>query len=335
MKKYQLHVGIDVSKLKLDVCLVKDSSEKDHLHFIVPNTKKGITSLWNRIFNKKMKDLSVLFCFENTGVYSMSLCYWLQEFKADYWVIPALEIKRAKGISRGKSDKIDAKDIAFYSITHGHKLRLCQLPEDGLIELRLLLSEREKLIKAIGGFMSTQEAFSFLSTEIITITSKINSKTISLLKKQLQIIDCSIKKIINQHPVFKQQDELLQSIPGIGIQTSVNLIVYTNCFTAFDNWRKFACYAGIAPFEYSSGSSIRGRTKVNHLANKKLKAQLNMAALAAKKFDKEMGDYFNRKVNTGKNKMLVLNAIRCKVVSRAFAVIKRNTPFVNTLKAVA
>lgn len=51
-----------------------------------------------------------------------------------------------------------------------------------------------------------------------------------------------------------------------------------------------------------------------------------MAALAAKKFDPQIKSYHERKVGQGKNKMLVLNAIRCKVVSRAFAVIKRNSP---------
>jgi hypothetical protein len=66
-----------------------------------------------------------------------------------------------------------------------------------------------------------------------------------------------------------------------------------------------------------------------------MKTILNMAALTAKKFDPEIRSYYEQKVGQGKNKMLVLNAIRCKVVSRAFAVIKRNSPFVNTLKAIA
>ena len=70
-------------------------------------------------------------------------------------------------------------------------------------------------------------------------------------------------------------------------------------------------------------------------ANKKIKTILNMAALTAKKYDPELKFYFDKKVAEGKNKMLVMNAIRCKLISRAFAVIKRNSKFVNTLKAVA
>ncbi len=74
---------------------------------------------------------------------------------------------------------------------------------------------------------------------------------------------------------------------------------------------------------------------MNHIANKKLKSLLHLAALSAKKNDAEIKSYFERKVKEGKNKMLVMNAVRCKVLSRAFAVITRNTPFVNTCKFAA
>lgn len=124
-------------------------------------------------------------------------------------------------------------------------------------------------------------------------------------------------------------------MPGIGPQTAAYLIIVTNAFGSFNNWRQLACYAGVAPFEYSSGSSIKGRTKVNHMADKKLKSLLNMCALNAKRYDGEIKQYFERKVNEGKNKMLVLNNIRCKLLSRIFAIINRNTPYVNLQKFAA
>ena len=63
-----------------------------------------------------------------------------------------------------------------------------------------------------------------------------------------------------------------------------------------------------------------------------MKSLLNLAALAAKKSDTEIRAYYKRKVAEAKNKISVMNAIRCKIISRAFAVIKRETPFVNTQK---
>lgn len=331
-KNYQIIVGIDVSKAKLDYCISAAPGYSSYRFGLISNNEKGIRQLIDLFQKKDTDNHTVLFCLENTGVYSMPVCYWLQANNFDYWVIPALEIKKAKGISRGKSDKADAKDIAMYALTHLHQLKLSALPEQSFIELRLLLAEREKLVRAIGTFKMTSENKSFLPKDILKSVLANNKKTITLLQQQLNNLEKLILKIVDENPLLKQQSKLLQSVPGIGKQTSINLIAYTHAFSSFRNWRKFACYCGLAPFPFQSGSSIKGKTKVNHLANKKLKALLNMAALSAKRNDPEIRNYFERKVNEGKNKMLVLNAIRCKVISRAFAVIQRNSAFVNLNK---
>jgi transposase len=333
-KNYQTFIGIDVSKDKLDYCIVSGDSKNQQQFGVIANQPKAI-SKFIRAIRKCNQEIKLLFCLENTGIYSMPVCYWLQTAGLDYWVVPALEIKRSKGISRGKTDRTDAKDIAYYAITHLHQLRLSQLPTNDFLELRLLLAQREKIVKAIGTFNATKENKNFLPKENIKTILKHNQLTISFLQKQLKEIEKLIDKLIQNNETFKQQNELLQSIPGIGKQTSVTFIAYTQAFTLFKTHRQFACFAGVAPFEYSSGSSVRGRTKVSHLANKKIKTILNMAALSAKKYDPQLKHYFDKKIAEGKNKMLVLNAIRCKIISRAFAVINRNSKFVNTFKAVA
>ncbi|MEG5073119.1 transposase [Microcoleus sp. B3-D2] len=334
-KNYGIFIGVDVSKVKLDYCIIdKESMQYDYGS--LSNTAKGINAFLS-LLSKKLKGNKedILFCLENTGVYSMPICYWLQTGHFDYWVVPALEIRRSKGIVRGKTDKADSRDIALYAISHLHELKLSHLPEKYFVEIRLLLAERDKVVKAISIFNMTKESKNFLPEDILKITLQHNKRMMIFLKKQLLQIEKSIENIINSNPLFKQQDELLQSIPGVGKQTSVLLIAYTQAFTLFKTHRQFACYAGVAPFEYSSGSSVRGRTKVSNLANKRLKTALNMAALTAKKFDLQLKQYYESKVEAGKNKMLVLNAIRCKIISRAFAVINRNSKFVDTLKAVA
>jgi len=334
-KSYGFIIGLDVSKAKLDYCIMNQATM--HQEFgCVANTARGIEAFLASLKKKlKVEKEDILFCLENTGVYSMPACYWIQNGQFDYWVVSALEIKRSKGIVRGKTDKADSRDIALYAKSHLHELKLSILPEKDFLEIRLLLAERDKVIKAISLFNMTNENKNFLPKDVLKTTLQHNAKMIRFLKKQLLLIDASIEKLVQSNPIFKQQDDLLQSIPGVGRQTSVLLIAYTQAFTLFKNHRQFACYAGVAPFEYSSGSSVRGRTKVSNLANKKLKTALNMAALTAKKFDSQLKQYYESKVEAGKNKMLVLNAIRCKIISRAFAVINRNSKFVDTLKAVA
>lgn len=332
MKKFKIIIGIDISKNKLDACIIKDPDSKTHQFLQVSNCKKGIEEIFKAL-KKHSVDLSeYLFCFENTGVYGMPLCYFLQSKNISYAMVPAIEIKRAKGLTRGKTDKADSKDIAYYAITHGHKLVLTSLPEASLLKLKLFLTEREKLMKSIAVFDTTKENVGFLPTEVIKEVISNNKKTIALLKRQLTEIEKQIKQIINSNSQIKNQYDLAISVPGVGPQTALYLIVTTRCFTAFDSWRKLACYAGVAPFEYSSGTSIRGKTKVNHLANKKLKSLLNMAALSAKKHDPQLKQYYERKTSEGKNGMLVMNALRCKIISRVFATIKRDTPFVDFYK---
>jgi transposase len=116
------------------------------------------------------------------------------------------------------------------------------------------------------------------------------------------------------------------------MQTAIYLLVATKGFDVFENWRQLACYSGVAPFPYQSGTSIRGRNKVHPLADKKLKSLLNMCAICAVRYDRELKAYYERKVKEGKAKMLVINNVRAKLLARVFAVINRGTPFVNTYK---
>lgn len=335
MKNYECHVGIDVSKLKLDVSLLITASSNRVEHFIVPNNKIGIQQMLKRIEKLKISTSELLVSFEDTGVYSLPLACFFSEVGLDYWMIPAIEIKRSKGISRGKNDKTDSKDIAFYALTHQHKLILSKIPEKDILELKVLIAERDKVVKAINQFKTTSENQGFMPQEVLESVLKVNKTVIGQLQKALEKLEAKMKELIKANEQLSKQYELITSVPGVGPQTAMYMIAVTKGFKSFENWRKMACYAGVAPFEYSSGSSIKGRTKVNHLADKKMKALLNLCALNAKKFDKQMAVYYENKVAEGKSKMLVINNVRCKLLARIFSVVKRGTPFVDTFKFAA
>lgn len=224
------------------------------------------------------------------------------------------------------------KDIAMYSIRNIDKLRLSSMAEMEIQQLKLLFTEREKVMKSIHLFESSKENIGFTSKEVYKMVNLINLKTLNHLKKSLKELEAKMKEIIKNHTVLNQQFKLIQSVPGVGQQTAIYFLISTKGFNAFDSARKFSCYAGVAPFEYSSGSSIKGRTKVNHLADKKIKSLLQMCALSAIKCDPQLKEYYNKKKEEGKNKMLVLNNIRCIIIGRIFAVINRQTPYINTYK---
>jgi transposase len=152
--------------------------------------------------------------------------------------------------------------------------------------------------------------------------------SLTAIDKDLKNIESKIIEIVNEDDNLKLLYRLITSVVGIGFVTAVNLIVHTNGFTMLKDTRKLACYCGVAPFEYSSGSSVKGRTKVHFMANKKLKCNLHMASLSAVKLDVDLKAYYERKVAEGKSKLSVLNAVKNKLLARIIAVVNKQQEYV-------
>ena len=123
--------------------------------------------------------------------------------------------------------------------------------------------------------------------------------------------------------------KLIKTVPGIGHLTAVYIICCTNNFASKISGKQLASYAGVVPFEHSSGISIKGKNRVHKMANKDLKKMLHLCALTAIKYYPEFKQYFDRKKAEGKNGMLVLNAIRNKLVLRVVAVVNNKTAYVD------
>jgi transposase len=120
-------------------------------------------------------------------------------------------------------------------------------------------------------------------------------------------------------------------VVGIGFVTAINLIVHTDGFSIMNDARKLACFCGVAPFEYSSGTSVKGKTKVHPMANKKLKCNLHMASLTAVKLDPGLKSYYEIKVAEGKNKLSVLNAVRNKLLARVVSCVNNRKMYVKIM----
>lgn len=325
--KFKEVVGIDVSKLTNDAII--HSCQKT-LNY--SNSKKGFCQLIKWVENNIQCAIdNVIFSFEHTGIYSFPLSVFLSEKGINYIIIPGLEIKRSLGIQRGKNDQIDAQKIALYTYRRLEEIVPYKLPSKEFIRIRRLLSLREKLVKQRAGYQGTlKENKRFLVKKENQILFDIQERLIKELNKQILKIENELQAIIESEPELKKQFELITSIKGVGTQTALFMISLTNGFTLFKNHRAFASYAGIAPFPYSSGTSINGRNKVNHLANKKMKTLLSSCATSAISFNPEMRIYYQRRIKEGKHKMSTINVVRNKMLARIFAVVKRGTPYVDT-----
>lgn len=321
-------IGIDASKLTLDCCLHKSGAQE-----VFENTPETIELMvdWSHRTSGLAKN-ELLFVFEHTGLYTHQLARYLSEQGYYFHLVPGLEIKRSMGIARGKDDKADAKRIALYGYRIREEVRPYQMPKESLTSLKRLMSMRRKLVSQRAGHIATLgEQKRVLNKELGAILLQVQEDVIRVLDVQIAKIEKELERIIEQDPELQYLYRLLISIKGIGAVSARFLIVHTVGFTAFTTWRKFASYCGIAPFPNRSGTSIRGRTKVSQLANKEGKTLLNLCAGSAIQCNPEMKAYYTRRIDAGKNKMSTLNIIRNKLLARAFAVVGRGTPYVNTM----
>jgi len=198
-----------------------------------------------------------------------------------------------------------------------------------LEKIRHLASLRERLVDTKKRLATPIKEFEDVGNlAMAKLLTKTIKSSLTAIDKDLKNIEIKIIDVINEDDNLKLLYKLITSVVGIGFVTAINLIVHTNGFTMLKDTRKLACYCGVAPFEYSSGSSIRGRTKVHYMANKKLKCNLHMASLTAVKLDADLKAYYERKVEEGKNKMSVLNAVKNKLLARVVAVVKKQQEYV-------
>lgn len=321
------YVGIDVSKLTLDFAVCAEGKIVSQLQ--CENNKKGIVKAVKQL--RQLAGFAMttsVFCMEFTGIYNNHLLDYLLSCKSAIWLESGLQIKQTQGMKRGKTDAIDATRIAEYASIHRNKMRLWNPPRQEVKKLRALITMRDRLVNSVKELsVPVKENAGFVSKDLAQMEAKLMKGSIAAMEKTIQSIEKEIKDLINKDPALKQLFELMTSIPGIGPVVAVNIIVATDEFRKFDDANKFSCYAGVVPFDHRSGTSIKGKSKVSHLANKKIKTLLHLAAMSAINVKGELQDYYRRKVGDGKNKMSVINAIRNKLIHRIFAVIKRLKPY--------
>ena len=232
------------------------------------------------------------------------------------------------GLVRGKTDKQDAERIARYGMDKTDQLVPAQPIAQGLQRLQMLHSTRERFVRDRASMKTaaneTQEAYGLKDTDPLIVSQR---KIIKSFDQQIENLEAQIADIVKADKSMDQNYRLVQSIKGVGKVLALATIVKTQNFTRFTDARKFACFCGTAPFENTSGTSIKGRTRVSHLADKGMKTLLDLAAKSAIRYDAELKQYYCRRTAAGKPKMSTINVVRNKLLYRIFAVVKRQTPF--------
>jgi transposase len=326
MKQYEHIFGVDVSKKTVDIT---HAHNQEFTHRLFANDAVGMIELNQWLKELKLAIDNTLFCMEATGLYCFTLTDFLTSNAIDTWVEHPTQIKKACGLTRGKSDKVDSQRIAVYASKNIDRLKLWKPMSATLQKIRNLATLRDRLVETKKRLITPIKEFEDIGDiAMAKFLNKTIKSSLASIDKDLKNIEAKMITIINEDENLNVLYKLVTSVVGIGFVTAVNLMVHTNGFTMLKDTRKLACYCGVAPFEYSSGTSVRGKTRVHHMANKKLKCNLHMASLTAVKLDVDLKAYYERKVLEGKNKMSVLNAVKNKLLARVIACVNKQQEYV-------
>jgi len=320
-----LFIGIDFSKKKFDVSLLHSGNLEKVNYRCFENTKEGCLDLLKWVRSQTTIGCEEwLFCGEHTGLYSMTLTGFLLKKGLFIWLENPLQIKQSTGIKRDKNDKVDSRDIALYAARFQDKARNYHFSDKSLQSLELLLSFRERL-------MENKKTLLVSSAEIRQVLHRNptaryiyqqSQKDIERINREIKTIEKKMMELIEVDESIKENYGFVSSIKGIALINTVAILVATHNFTRFESSRQFACYAGMAPFGKQSGTTLKTKPHVSHLANKKIKSLLTQAAKCAVRFDPNMRRYYDRKRMEGKNNWLVINNVRNKLIHRMFALVR-------------
>lgn len=330
MKKWNVILGVDVSKLTLDI-----SCAELRLHIKVDNCSAGF-----KVFLKWCKSSGIdlkntLIIMEHTGGYEYRFMQFCKSSSISYLRVPGLEIKSSMGMVRGKNDKDDSYRIAKYGEQRINELEASGPVDPNILELKQLLAFRKKLVRENAGLsVSCNEREHMYEPKKSDLIIGISRKMIAGNEKHLLKVEARIKELIRADEAMLLNYRILTSIKGIGPVNAWMTLAYTENFTSFTDGRKYAVYAGVVPFHNRSGTSLKGKDRVSHMANKELKQELNQAAKTAIIHDPEIREYAERKM---KNKPypLVLNNVKFKLILRMFALVNRGEMNVENYKKAA
>ncbi len=312
MNKSTLFFGIDISKDSFDVY-------SDHIgHISYSNTNEGFKSFL------KVLDTNSHCVMEATGCYHHKLAMFLYDKGVIVSIVNPLVIKRfiQMKLRRLKTDKSDA--FMIYGYACEQSLEQWQ-PEKEYIELgRELLSLVQAYLRQSTSLKNKLHALEsrgqIKGVMIVSIKRQLRH-----LKKERQFLEQELESLIKTHEpsLFSR----LTTIPGIGKKTAVLMMVSTSNFNAFDSYKQVSSYLGLAPNERSSGSSIRGKSRISKTGDGLLRNHLFMCSFTASVYNPQCKSLFDRIVAKGKSKKLALIAVCNKLIKQAFAIAKSGLPY--------
>jgi transposase len=316
-------VGVDVSKEKLDLALLRDAGKfRDK---VLANSRKGFEEVLAWLAKQGVTQAHV--CMEATGAYWEELAEFLVDAGFEVSVVnPLLIRKYSESLGeRSKTDRIDARVIARFCAERYPER--WQAPSKAVRGLRSLVRRREALIE-----LRTEELNRRDSASEPRVLESID-KVIAHVDEQIALIDKQIHQHIDDDPTLKQQRELLQSVPGIGKVVSAMLLSYYGGELRFGNSKQAVAFAGLDTSRFESGTSVRGKPRMSKRGHSNIRGTLYMPAVVTMSRTTWGKAFAARLAQAGKPSLVIIGAVMRKLVAIAYGVLKSGQPFNPALHA--
>lgn len=318
------HIGVDVSKEKLDCCLLREASGTKRKSKVVANSVPGVNNLLAFIDKEGIARDDVHVIMEGTGVYHLLAAETLYDAGV---LVSVVNPAQVKDFGRGMAvrTKNDAKD-SFVLARFGALLQPPPwiAPSASARRLQAYIAREDAIKKDIQREQNRREK-SVVGNAPEDLLVSID-ETIAFLEGQLETLRKKIRDHIKNDPDLKGDMKLLTSIPGVGPEVGHRMlsVMHNHQFRAAE---QVAAYLGLVPVERQSGSSVRARPKISKAGPGKVRAVMYLPAVSAKRWNPHIRALAVRLEEKGKSPKAIVVAAMRKLVHLCFGVLKTKTPY--------
>ena len=309
MEQEATYVGLDVAKAQVEVAIRPTGDRWE-----ISRDEAGIRKLVSRL---KTLD-PVLVLLEASAGLEVPL---VAALAADALPVVVVNPRQVRDFARatGKLAKTDALDAAVLA----HFAEAVQPPVRPLrdAETQVLNSLAARRHQVMTMLVSEKNRLSSAAT--LAVRPRIEAH-MAWLEHELDDLDKSLRQTLRQSPVWREKDDLLRSVPGVGEQLSLTLLAYLPELGTLDR-RQIAVLVGVAPFNRDSGT-LRGKRTVWG-GRARVRAALYMGALVASRFNPVIRDFYQRLLAAGKPKKLALTACMRKLLIILNSMLKHGSPW--------
>ncbi|MCS3629262.1 transposase [Salinibacter ruber] len=316
---FAFSLGIDVGKANLELAL--RSEENVVARTTMPNDPEGRETLVDWLFEQGASPGKTSVCMEASGDFEKAVARRL--YQEDYRV-SVVNPRRIKGyassqLQRTKTDSADAALIARF----GRREDPRPWEPASAVESRLqeLTRARQALQK------EKTRAQNRLGEAEDEAVRNAHENLLDEIKRQIEELEEEIEEHIEEEPEVNDQCSLLETIPGVGLQTAAIVAGELGSPEQFENARQAAAYSGLVPRHRESGTSVRGNPRMSKVPDGRLRRAMYFPAMTALRFNSAVKAFGDRLKERGKETMVVIGAAMRKLLHICYGVLKSGRPF--------